>query len=101
MDPALLLSLIARLPDTSMTTALASGGRHLFGWGQDRYLAADIYDAVNIGTLATGQFTTRPKFEPYPRPKVTKIQGEKKPQRVNIKELYRKLSGAAAAQKKE
>lgn len=72
MDPSLLIALIARLPDTSMTSAIATGGRDNwrahFGWGADRHLAANTYDAVNLGTLASGHWKKAPKFDPYPRP---------------------------------
>lgn len=63
--------LIKRLPDTSMTAALASGGRDHFGWGADRYMLADLYDAVNQNTRATGNWGKKkpPKFPEYPRPK--------------------------------
>lgn len=102
MDPSLLLSLIERLPDTSMTTALASGGRHLFGWGQDRYLAADTYDAINVNTTATGQWKSKaPKIDPYPRPKVTLPKAKKATgpaQRVNLQQIHRQLTQMAANQ---
>ncbi|MEU7030047.1 hypothetical protein AB0A60_25620 [Streptomyces sp. NPDC046275] len=68
-----------RLPDTSLTVALASGGREYFGWGQDRHLSADLYDAVNQNTRATGQWGKgkAPKIPAYPRPKVTKAEKKK------------------------
>ncbi|MCY0921662.1 MULTISPECIES: hypothetical protein [Streptomyces] len=59
-----------RLPDTSLTVALASGDRQHFGWGQDRHLAADLFDAINANTRATGQWGKgkAPKIPPFPRP---------------------------------
>ncbi len=70
-SPTLVLALVQRLPDTSLTVALASGGREHFGWGADRHLAADIFDAVNQNTRATGQWGGKgkaPKIPSYPRP---------------------------------
>ena len=59
-----------RLPDTSLTVALASGGREYFGWGVDRHMNADIYDTLNFNTLATGEYAKgkAPKLPPFPRP---------------------------------
>ncbi|MFF4528183.1 hypothetical protein ACFY1P_02825 [Streptomyces sp. NPDC001407] len=53
-----------------MTVALASGGRGHFGWGQDRHLLADLFDAINSNTKATGQWGRgkAPKIPPFPRP---------------------------------
>ena len=48
------------LPDTSLTAALASGGREHYGWGVDRHLAADTYDALNLNTRATGNWRKKP-----------------------------------------
>ncbi|MFG2147357.1 hypothetical protein ACGFRG_24700 [Streptomyces sp. NPDC048696] len=78
-SPALCLLLVARLPDTSLTVALASGGRHIFGWGQDRHLAADLYDAINSNTRATGQWGKgkAPKIPAFPRPKAAKAPAKK------------------------
>ncbi|MFF9644728.1 hypothetical protein [Kitasatospora aureofaciens] len=69
-SPALVLLLAQRLPDTSLTVALASGGREYFGWGVDRYLAADTFDALNQNTRATGNWGKgkAPKIPPWPRP---------------------------------
>ncbi|GGU77204.1 hypothetical protein GCM10010211_48900 [Streptomyces albospinus] len=71
-SPALVLALVQRLPDTSLTVALASGGREHFGWGVDRHMAADIFDAVNQNTRATGQWGKgkAPKIPPFPRPQI-------------------------------
>ncbi|MEU9044101.1 hypothetical protein AB0D63_20840 [Kitasatospora sp. NPDC048343] len=69
-SPALVLLLAQRLPDTSLTVALASGGRDFFGWGVDRYLTADLFDAINSNTRATGNWAKgkAPKIPPWPRP---------------------------------
>ncbi|WP_263729958.1 hypothetical protein [Cellulomonas sp. SG140] len=59
-----------RLPDDSMTTALAQGGAENLGWGIDRHLLASVYDAINTNTKATGMWEKgkAPKFKPFPRP---------------------------------
>lgn len=109
MDPALLLAQIERLPDNSMTAALATGGRQFFGWGLDRSLAADTYDAVNINTIATGNFKKRPSVAPYPRPMGGKRRrpgtgahksgpGEQK--QVNLRQLHQQLLAASAKNNK-
>lgn len=91
LSPSLALSLVQRLPDTSLTMALASGGREFFGWGVDRYLAADTYDAVNLNTRATGQWQKgkAPKFPPYPRP--TKGAKAVKKRR-SVKDLFHSMN---------
>ncbi|MFE7124030.1 hypothetical protein [Streptomyces sp. NPDC057617] len=94
-SPALVLALVRRLPDTSLTVALASGGREFFGWGQDRHLAADLYDAVNANTRATGQWgrSKAPKIPPYPRPKKATANrvGERRP--MSVAEIYKRFTG--------
>lgn len=69
-SPALVNLLVQRLPDTSMTYALAAGGREHFGWGIDRHMLADIFDALNQNTRATGNWGKGkpPKLPEYPRP---------------------------------
>lgn len=69
MAPCFVISLIQRLPDTSLTSAIASGGREYFGWGQDRHMLADLFDALNQNTRASGNWGKKPpKVEPRPRP---------------------------------
>ena len=90
--------MVERLPDTSMTTALASGGRSFFGWGQDRMISADLYDAVNINTQATGHWKKDPpKIPPYPRPKSKAKRASDPPKRVNLKQLHSQLFRRARA----
>ncbi|MGI5530152.1 hypothetical protein ACQEVX_23015 [Streptomyces syringium] len=92
-SPALVLLLIARLPDTSLTTALAAGGREFFGWGQDRHLRADLYDALNANTKATGQWRGKtPKIPEYPRPQVAKKAPDRRSRSVSVAELYQHFS---------
>ncbi|MFF3249738.1 hypothetical protein ACFYWP_01740 [Actinacidiphila glaucinigra] len=76
-----------------MTVALASGGRDHFGWGVDRHMQADIFDAINSNTRATGQWGKgkAPKIPPWPRPKVSKKPETKKTKparRVSVAEIY-------------
>ena len=88
MAPSFVLALVERLPDTSMTVALASGGREYFGWGGDRHIAADIFDAINQNTRACGNWGKRPpKIEPRPRPG----RGGKK-KRTSVADIFRRFS---------
>lgn len=89
--PTLVWALIKRLPDTSLTVALASGGRDHFGWGTDRHIAADLFDAIQANTRATGNFKKgqTPKLVLWPRPKL-----KKKPDGArSVKDLFKKMSG--------
>lgn len=69
--PCLVLELVQGLPDTALTAALARGGREHFGWGVDRHLQADIFDAINQNTRASGNWGKKgpPDIKPWPRPK--------------------------------
>ena len=90
MAPSLILTCIHRLPDTSLTTALASGGREHFGWGQDRHLAADLYDAITLNTRASGNWgKTVPDIPDWPRPTTTSVEEKKRP---TVKDLWQRLS---------
>jgi hypothetical protein len=90
--PRLVIALIRRLPDTSMTTALASGGAEHFGWGIDRHLSADLFDAVQQLTRAAGNWKGQPpKLPKWPRPKRGKKT--KRPERATVKDLYAHLGG--------
>ncbi|WP_018536379.1 hypothetical protein [Streptomyces sp. MspMP-M5] len=93
-SPALVLLLVQRLPDTSLTVALASGGREFFGWGQDRHLCADIYDALNANTRATGQWGKgkAPKIPEFPRPKAqTKAKAKARKRPMSVAEIYKQF----------
>jgi len=85
--PSLVLSLVQRLPDDSLTHALLKGGHEHLGWGLDRHLQASIFDAIQINTRATGNFKKPPKFEPWPRPK-SKAKGKK---RVSVRDVFAKF----------
>lgn len=96
-SPYFVMTLVRRLPDTSLTVALASGGRDQFGWGVDRHLAADLFDALNQNTRATGQWGKgkAPKFKPWPRPSAKKKKAgpDTKPgRRVSVAEIYKKFT---------
>jgi hypothetical protein len=74
-DPRLILALIDRLPDDSMTAAVAHGGDEwdlYFGWGVDRSLAASTFDINTVTARAAGNWKKPPKFELWPRPWVRK-----------------------------
>ncbi|WP_405056963.1 hypothetical protein OG474_30015 [Kribbella sp. NBC_01505] len=87
-SPAQVNVLARGLPDTSLTVALASGGREHYGWGGDRHLAADIFDALNQNTRATGNWGKKPpKIPAYPRP-TRKTKPENRPKPKSVAELY-------------
>lgn len=79
-SPFFVLLLVQRLPDDSMTVALRQGGRQYFGWGQERYILADLYDALNLNTRATGHWEKNkvPKIAAYPRPSASGTSGKPK-----------------------
>lgn len=66
--------LLAWLPDDSACAASVAGGRHYRGWGQDRWLAKYLFDAVQTNTVVNvkiaagkkGRSVKPPK--PYPGP---------------------------------
>lgn len=90
-SPLLVYMLVQRLPDTSLTIALASGGRENFGWGVDRHIAADTYDALNQNTRATGNWAKgkAPQIPEWPRPK-TKKKPTEKPR--SVADLFRQFT---------
>ncbi|MEU4155694.1 hypothetical protein [Actinoplanes sp. NPDC026670] len=95
--PALVLLMVQRLPDDSLTMALASGGRAHFGWGADRHLLADLFDAINQNTRATGNWQKGkvPTFPQWPRPKAKTVgkTDEKPKKKVTVADLWRKFQG--------
>lgn len=92
-SPALVMLLVQRLPDTSLTMALASGGREQFGWGVDRHMTADIFDAINQNTRATGNWGKKaPKFPAWPRPKVKKKADTGPKKRRSVAEIYKQMT---------
>ncbi|GIF02230.1 hypothetical protein [Paractinoplanes rishiriensis] len=92
--PSLVLALAQRLPDTSLTVALAAGGRQHFGWGVDRHLMADVFDAVNQNTRATGHWAKgkAPTIPAWPRPKPAGPAADPSPRRpVTVADLYQRF----------
>lgn len=66
--PALLLSLIAALPQGSMTHALLAEDRALLGWSREAAVVADVFDAVYDNMVGTSMAKFKQKPKPYPRP---------------------------------
>lgn len=91
-SPSQIIVLIQRLPDDSLTAALANGGREHFGWSASRHILADIFDAVNQNTRASGNWGKKaaPKIDPWPRPKASRMEKKKKP--VTVADLYARFS---------
>lgn len=77
-----------------MTVALAAGGREHFGWGVDRHMAADLYDALNQNTRATGNWGKgkTPKFPEYPRPKAKAKTEKAKKKIASVADIYKAFS---------
>ena len=89
--PFVVLKVIEGLPDTSLTAAIASGGRQFYGWGIERYLLAEIYDTLNMNTTVTGNWKSKPPtLKPLPRPERTPLPGEKK--KVTVRDLYNRFT---------
>jgi hypothetical protein len=88
--PLVVMSYVQRLPDTSMTAALAAGDKKHFGWGVDRHLAADTFDAINANTRATGSWKKgkAPNFPTWPRPSDKK----KKEKPRSLGDLYKQFT---------
>ena len=89
-SPLLVISLLLRLPDTSMTSALAMGGRRFFGWGMDRNLLAATYDAINANTRATGNWSKgkAPKIPAWPRPDKNKSGNGEAKRPTTVADIY-------------
>ena len=70
-DPSLIVSLVQRLPVSSMFVAMQQDSEY-WRFYVDRtpeyYVGAGIYDAVNQNTLARGNFKKRAKLDPWPLP---------------------------------
>jgi hypothetical protein len=95
-SPRLLLALIEGLPEDSAFVASVRAAApyreadpnaqyepEFRGWTRLHSLLADIFDAVNLNTAATGNFKKPPQFEPWPRPK------KRRPKRVaDIRRMF-------------
>lgn len=88
---------IRGLPDTSLTAALVQGNDALYGWGQDRHLLADIFDAINDNTILTGNFKPGTPSVSWPRPKTAEQLAASK---VTVKDLWMRLSSAPSEGRK-
>ncbi len=65
-----MLALVEHLPEDSAFVASRRGGHRWRGWTQTERILADLYDAINLNTVATGQWAKgkAPTIPPYPRP---------------------------------
>lgn len=89
--PALVMSMIYRLPEDSLYIAMRRGGRDRFGWTHDRYLLASIYDAMNINTQVSGNWKAKaPNFPLWPRPD-TETTGVEKNKTRSVASLFASL----------
>ena len=90
-DPSLVSALIEGLPEDAMTLAVIRGKdqwHDFLGWTRLHSLLADVYDALNQNTRATGHWRSKPPpLKPYPRPQVK----QKRP--ATVKALYALMTG--------
>lgn len=56
------------MPEGSLSVSMRRGGREFYGWDENTYILADLFDALNTNTVATGNFKKPPKLPDYPRP---------------------------------
>jgi hypothetical protein len=77
-----------------MTAALQGGGREHFGWGQTRHLIADVYDALNLNTRASGNWGKKkaPEIPAFPRPKPKSKEAKATPAEL-LKKLHARMKG--------
>lgn len=90
------LALIQRLPEGSMFLARRRGGeerwQEFFEWTRQQAILADLFDAMQIQTQVTGNWSKKaPDMPMYPRPKVVE---KKKP--ITVADLYAAWSGKVA-----
>lgn len=100
LAPSAVLTLISELPDTSRTIASMRGGRHYRGWGMDRYMLAEVIDALNLNSRVAGQNWPNgkiPDIPPWPRPEARNAADQPKPKR-SVKDLWRMYAGKAQKQ---
>lgn len=93
-NPALVLLAVQALPDDSLTAALSAGGRDHYGWGVDRHMRANLYDALNLNTRASGNWGKKgpPKLPDYPRPK-SKPAEQPAPKKVTARQAILRMIG--------
>ena len=95
LPPLFALSLIERLPLGSRYASEVQYGddwRDALDVDRSYYATANVVDAVNQNTIATGNWKKRPKFDPFPTPQSEYEKKKKKP--VTIFDLYRQMGGA-------
>ena len=97
MAPSLVVSLLSRLPEDSLTLALMRGGAEHRGWGMDRHMLASLVDAMHENTIVSGEWKKgkTPKLVPFPRPKEN-TKPKKAAKHVDIFEAFAKKFGAGA-----
>lgn len=91
--PREVLALFAWLPDDSACAASVAGGRQYRGWGQDRWLAKYLFDAIQTNTVVNiklqagkkGKSVKPPK--PYPGPEEQNKVIESKRPKVSVAQL--------------
>lgn len=91
-SPQELVALFAGLSDTSIFMAEYAGGREYRGWGIDRQIAADTFDAINnnsIVTMGAAGVKKLPPLEPWPRPWAEKKADEEP---ATVKHLFALMS---------
>jgi hypothetical protein len=95
--PFFVLALINRLPDSSKFMASLMGGDEWFGWGQDRALYADLYDAIaRLTEVTIGKHGGKaPKLERWPRPK----RADKTKKSSRLLELHAMFASHSGAKK--
>lgn len=94
--PSLVLALISELPDTSRTPASFRGGKEYRGWGMDRYLLAEVLDAINLNSRVSGQNWPDgkiPTIPPWPRPGAEQTAKPRKKR--TVKDLWRAMQAGA------
>lgn len=68
----MILGVLGELPDDAATTAAWLGGDDWRGWTRGVGVLADLFDAINVNTRATGQWRKKPpKIDAYPRPELS------------------------------
>lgn len=92
--PSIVLLATLGLPDYAHFRSTASGSPEFSGWGKDRMMLADIYDAIRENTVVTAGLKENFDKFAYPRPGVEREQPKKE---VTLSDLFRRLDGARGA----
>lgn len=75
LTPRMCIALVRNLPAESATVAAYRGGDEFRGWGQDRYMIAELIDAVRELTYVQVSSKSKrkpPRPTPFSRPKAKK-----------------------------